>query len=96
MHVVHLVALDGFERYLDGATAPPGEGLRMVSLWSWTFESVYDTGIGFGDLAHNEYKRITESGGHVDFDPKPLVANLTKDAATLVVHQETLHMYYMR
>ncbi|PZG30775.1 hypothetical protein C1I98_30970 [Spongiactinospora gelatinilytica] len=25
----------------------------MVSLWSWTFESVYDTGIGFGDLAHN-------------------------------------------
>ncbi|MEE6265628.1 MULTISPECIES: hypothetical protein [Streptomyces] len=53
MHVVHLVALDGFERYLDGATAPPAEGLRMVSLWSWTFESVYDTGIGFGDLCHN-------------------------------------------
>jgi hypothetical protein len=52
-HVVHLVSLDGFERYLDGATAPPAEGLRMVSLWSWTFESVHDTGVGFGDLAHN-------------------------------------------
>ncbi|MFE4512800.1 hypothetical protein ACFRMQ_01205 [Kitasatospora sp. NPDC056783] len=52
MHVVHLVSLDGFEDYLDGTTQPP-EFLRMVSLWSWSFESVYDTGVGFGDLAHN-------------------------------------------
>ncbi|MCE4946629.1 hypothetical protein LVX13_26420 [Streptomyces albulus] len=48
-----------------------------------------------GDDAY-EYKRITESGGHVDFDPKPLVANLTKDAPTLIVYQDALHMYYMR
>ncbi|CAM5666467.1 putative protein OS=Kitasatospora aureofaciens OX=1894 GN=GCM10010502_24230 PE=4 SV=1 [Kitasatospora aureofaciens] len=52
MHVVHLLSLDGFEDYLNGTT-PPAEGLRMVSLWSWSFESVYDTGVGFGDLAHN-------------------------------------------
>lgn len=53
MHVVHLLSFDGFERYLDGASAPPAAGLRMVSLWSWTFESANDTGVGFGDLAHN-------------------------------------------
>lgn len=53
MHVVHLVSLDGFEDYLTGTTPAPADGLRMVSLWSWSFESVYDTGVGFGDLAQN-------------------------------------------
>jgi hypothetical protein len=48
-HVVHLVSLEGFETYLD-ATAPPSEGLRLVSLHAWAFETQYDTGIGFGDL----------------------------------------------
>ncbi|WP_406276778.1 hypothetical protein OH799_06620 [Nocardia sp. NBC_00881] len=48
-HVVHLVSLEGFERYL-GDTAPPSEGLRLVSLHTWAFETQHDSGIGFGDL----------------------------------------------
>jgi hypothetical protein len=51
-HVVHLVSIEGFETYLR-ETAPPAEGLRLVSLHSWVFETMHDTGIGFGDLAAN-------------------------------------------
>ncbi len=51
-HVAHLVSLEGHEPYL-GATAPPGEGLRLVSLHTWAFESLPDSGIGFGDIVHN-------------------------------------------
>ncbi|MFE3776169.1 hypothetical protein [Streptomyces sp. NPDC059122] len=51
MHVVHLVSLEGFDDHL---TAPaPAEGLRLVSLTSWSFETEPDSGIGFGDLAQN-------------------------------------------
>ncbi|MFJ5951249.1 hypothetical protein [Streptomyces noursei] len=49
-HVVHLLSFDGFEGHLGGTAAPP-QGLRMVSLWSWAFETEPDTGMGFGDLA---------------------------------------------
>ncbi|QDO46966.1 hypothetical protein FNV62_55050 [Streptomyces sp. RLB3-17] len=31
----------------------PDEGVRLVSLRSWVFESEYDSGIGFGDLVQN-------------------------------------------
>jgi hypothetical protein len=48
-HVAHLVSLEGFEAFLSN-TAPPDEGLRMVSLHTWAFETLHDTGIGFGDL----------------------------------------------
>ncbi|MFK0288878.1 hypothetical protein ACIQU6_00125 [Streptomyces sp. NPDC090442] len=51
-HVAHLVSFDGFETYLGGSDVPSA-GLRMVSLWSWVFESEPDSGIGFGDLAQN-------------------------------------------
>jgi hypothetical protein len=51
-HVVHLVSLEGFETYLGG-TAPPSEGLRLVALHTWAFETQYDTGIGFGDLVQH-------------------------------------------
>jgi hypothetical protein len=51
-HVAHLVSLEGHEPYL-GDTAPPVGGLRLVSLHTWTFETLPDPGIGFGDLAHN-------------------------------------------
>lgn len=50
-HVAHLVSLDGFEDYLDGGTAPPDEGLRLISLHSWAFTSIDDGQLGFGELA---------------------------------------------
>nr|BFD89219.1 hypothetical protein KitaXyl93_05790 [Kitasatospora sp. Xyl93] len=50
-HVVHLVSLEGHDRYL---TAPaPSEGVRLVSLASWSFTTEPDSGIGFGDLAQH-------------------------------------------
>ncbi|GAA5610153.1 hypothetical protein Spla01_01289 [Streptomyces platensis] len=50
-HVVHLVSLEGFDQNL---TAPaPAEGVRLVSLTSWTFTTEPDSGIGFGDLAQH-------------------------------------------
>ncbi|MET9216996.1 MULTISPECIES: hypothetical protein [unclassified Nocardia] len=51
-HVAHLVTVEGFEPYLRDTAAPP-EGVRMVSLHTWTFETLDDTGIGFGDLVAN-------------------------------------------
>ncbi|MGF6885076.1 hypothetical protein ABIA39_003349 [Nocardia sp. GAS34] len=51
-HVAHLVSMEGFEPYLGG-TAPPAEGLRLVSLHTWAFETQYDNGIGFGDLVQH-------------------------------------------
>ncbi|MGW0312609.1 hypothetical protein [Streptomyces flavidovirens] len=50
-HVAHLVSLEGHDQYL---TAPaPTEGLRLVSLTSWSFTTEPDSGIGFGDLAQH-------------------------------------------
>ncbi|MFD4394594.1 hypothetical protein [Kitasatospora sp. NPDC058478] len=51
-HVAHLVSLDGFESYLNGGT-PPAQGLRMVSLHSWSFETQADSTISFGDIVQN-------------------------------------------
>lgn len=65
LHVAHLVSLDGFEEYLGGSTESPGD-VRLVSLWSWTFETEPDSGIGFGDLVHH---LATE--GRDDTDPRP-------------------------
>jgi hypothetical protein len=50
-HVVHLVSLEGFAPYLTAAA--PSEGLRLVSLTSWTFTGLADSGIGFGDVCQN-------------------------------------------
>ncbi|MER6394364.1 hypothetical protein ABT236_38675, partial [Streptomyces sp. NPDC001523] len=50
-HVAHLVSLEGFDQYL---TAPaPTEGVRLVSLTSWSFTTEPDSGTGFGDLAQH-------------------------------------------
>ncbi|MFF7250544.1 hypothetical protein ACFZBU_42520 [Embleya sp. NPDC008237] len=74
-HVVHVVSLDGFERYLGGSTESPGD-VRLVSLWSWTFETEPDTGIGFGDLVHH---LATE--GRADDDPPDLLLRLPTGTA---------------
>ncbi len=50
-HVAHLVSLEGFEDFLGPDGTVPAEGLRLVSMWSWAFESEPDTGRGFGDIA---------------------------------------------
>ncbi|MFF3313177.1 hypothetical protein [Streptomyces sp. NPDC002952] len=50
-HVVHLVSFEGHDRYL---TAPaPTDGLRLVSLVSWSFTTESHSGVGFGDLAQH-------------------------------------------
>ncbi|CQR59531.1 hypothetical protein [Streptomyces leeuwenhoekii] len=50
-HVAHLVSLEGHDQYL---TAPaPANGVRLVSLTSWSFTTEADSGVGFGDLAHH-------------------------------------------
>ncbi|MER5972664.1 hypothetical protein ABT112_23530 [Streptomyces sp. NPDC002055] len=50
-HVVHLVSLEGFDRYLTASA--PAEGVRLVSLSCWAFTSEPDSGIGFGDVCQN-------------------------------------------
>ncbi|MGW4119144.1 hypothetical protein [Nocardia sp. NPDC004711] len=50
-HVVHLVSVEGFEPYMQSAA--PAAGLRMVSLHAWSFETLDDDGIGFGELVAN-------------------------------------------
>ncbi|MEV0032675.1 hypothetical protein [Nocardia sp. NPDC050793] len=50
-HVAHLVSLEGMHQYLTGT--PPSEGLRLVTLHAWAFETLHDTGIGFGDLVQH-------------------------------------------
>lgn len=50
MHVAHLVSLDGHEDLLTAGASVPTEGVRLVSVRSWVFESEPDSGIGFGDL----------------------------------------------
>ncbi|WP_180986005.1 hypothetical protein [Streptomyces sp. CB02959] len=53
MHVAHLVSFDGHESILGAGASVPAEGVRLVSVWSWVFESEPDSGIGFGDLAQH-------------------------------------------
>ncbi|MFG2402526.1 hypothetical protein [Streptomyces lydicus] len=50
-HVVHMVSLEGHDRYLT--TPAPADGVRLVSLASWSFTTEPDSGIGFGDLAQH-------------------------------------------
>lgn len=50
-HVAHLVSLEGHEAHLTAA--PPAGGLRLVCLQSWAFETLPDSGIGFGDIVQD-------------------------------------------
>jgi hypothetical protein len=73
------------------------------STWRWPADNG-PTAVGFyegywyfvrrGEEGY-EYVRTRETGA-LDRTPKPIVSNLTKDAATLIVYQDALHMYYMR
>ncbi|MFI9325053.1 hypothetical protein ACIGXI_35475 [Kitasatospora aureofaciens] len=81
--VAHLVSLEGFEPYLTG-TAPPAEGLRLVSLQTWSFETLADSGIGFGDVVANlaaatdTLLRLPLNGGGADGDvPQRLASGAT-------------------
>ncbi|MFF5710636.1 hypothetical protein [Streptomyces sp. NPDC012756] len=50
-HVAHLVSLEGHDRYL---TEPaPTNGVRLVSLTSWSFTTEATSGVGFGDRAQH-------------------------------------------
>ncbi|MFC7329913.1 hypothetical protein [Marinactinospora rubrisoli] len=50
-HAVHLISLEGLESLLTGDSGDSVSGnVRVVSLWSWSFESLYRTTRGFGDV----------------------------------------------
>ncbi|GAB2882825.1 hypothetical protein GCM10027074_59100 [Streptomyces deserti] len=53
MHVAHLVSFDGHEDLLAPGAVVPADGVRLVSLRCWSFESDPDHGTGFGDLVAN-------------------------------------------
>jgi hypothetical protein len=78
-HVAHLVSLEGHENYLGG-TAPPSQGLRLVSLHTWAFQTCDDNGIGFGDLvAHlaadpDLLLRVPLAPGSIDEDARQRLA----------------------
>ncbi|MEY9947922.1 hypothetical protein [Kitasatospora sp. GAS1066B] len=50
-HVAHLVSLEGFDE--DLIAPAPTEGVRLVSLASWSFTTEPDSGVGFGDLCQH-------------------------------------------
>ncbi|MEZ0095065.1 hypothetical protein [Streptacidiphilus sp. EB129] len=62
LHVAHLVSLDGHETLLRPDAPAPEDDVRLVSVWSWMFESEPDSGTGFGDLAQ-----------HIAADPDPVL-----------------------
>ncbi|MFF3002771.1 hypothetical protein ACFVTF_08190 [Kitasatospora sp. NPDC057940] len=51
-YTAHLVSLEGFAAYLDGSTVASAP-LRLVSLRSWSFRSLPDSGAHFGTLVEN-------------------------------------------
>ncbi|MFF2743985.1 hypothetical protein ACFVVA_00425 [Kitasatospora sp. NPDC058048] len=51
-YTAHLVSLEGFAKYLDGSTVASAP-LRLVSLRSWSFRSLPDSGAHFGTLVEN-------------------------------------------
>ncbi|MEW9518166.1 hypothetical protein [Streptomyces tubercidicus] len=55
-YVAHLVSLEGWQSRLpDGAKAydGPDEKLRLISLWSWAFETIPDHAPGFAALTEH-------------------------------------------
>ncbi|WP_199863153.1 hypothetical protein [Streptomyces sp. CB00316] len=66
-HVVHLVSLEGHERHLTGPA--PTDGVRLVSLASWSFTTEPDSGVGFGDLA--QHLAATDDGTGDEPLPRP-------------------------
>ncbi|MCC3770701.1 hypothetical protein [Streptomyces sp. UNOC14_S4] len=56
-YVAHLVSLEGWQSRLPDGTkeayAGPDETLRLISLWSWSFETVPDHAPGFAALTEH-------------------------------------------
>ncbi|MFF3002340.1 hypothetical protein ACFVTF_05965 [Kitasatospora sp. NPDC057940] len=97
--VVHLVSLEGFEPYVTGTT-PPAEGLRLVSLQTWSFETLPDSGIGFGDVVENlaaatdTLLRLPIDPGNVDGDvPQRLASGATALPQRLESGERTFAFY---
>ncbi|MBB5119349.1 hypothetical protein AF335_20950 [Streptomyces eurocidicus] len=52
-YVAHLVSLEGWLSYLPGGAdeaKDPGQAVRLISLWSWAFETIPDHFPGFAAL----------------------------------------------
>ncbi|GAA2924149.1 hypothetical protein GCM10020221_20180 [Streptomyces thioluteus] len=56
-YVAHLVSLEGWQSYLPDGTKEsydgPDETLRLISLWSWSFETIPDHAPGFAALTEH-------------------------------------------
>ncbi len=50
LNVVHLVSLEGLERYIKGTEGKPGDHIRLVSLAHWAFTCLPASGEDFGEL----------------------------------------------
>ncbi|MEK2479293.1 hypothetical protein [Streptomyces noursei] len=57
----------------------------------------YDESIFYVRRLEDEYAYLRRTGSRwIVLTPRPIVSNLTKDAAALIVYQDAMHMYYMR
>jgi hypothetical protein len=57
LNIAHLVSLEGFEAYLNGTPLPDGTSrVRMISLKSWTFTCLPESGESFGVLMNGLLK----------------------------------------
>ncbi|MEU1818318.1 hypothetical protein ABZ543_24475 [Streptomyces roseifaciens] len=56
-YVAHLISLEGWQKYLPDGTKEtydgPDETLRLISLWSWSFETIPDHAPGFAALTEH-------------------------------------------
>ncbi|MCQ8770991.1 hypothetical protein [Streptomyces telluris] len=64
-YVAHLVSLEGWLPYLPGGakeTEGPEQAVRLVSLWSWAFETIPDHAPGFAALTEHFVDSEGEGG----------------------------------
>ncbi|MGI5531594.1 hypothetical protein ACQEVX_30710 [Streptomyces syringium] len=65
-YVAHLVSLEGWQKYLPDGTKEtydgPDQKLRLISLWSWAFETVPDHAPGFAALTEHFVDTEGEQG----------------------------------
>ncbi|SPE63927.1 hypothetical protein SNS2_5251 [Streptomyces netropsis] len=65
-YVAHLVSLEGWQKFLPDGTKEtydgPDQKLRLISLWSWAFETVPDHAPGFAALTEHFVDTEGEQG----------------------------------
>ncbi|MGW1071931.1 hypothetical protein [Streptomyces sp. NPDC002537] len=88
-YVAHLVSLEGWQSYLpDGKKETydgPDEKLRLISLWSWSFETIPDHAPGFAALTEHFVDTEGDKGSalllRVPLGDQPLTGREQQDVA---------------